>query len=118
MHTSRFRRLTAVIVVTGLAIALSACSSSGDKGAKKPAAGSGGITIANFKFSVSTVKAGSTVTVTNNDSPTHTVSADDGSFDVTVDAGKTATFAAPGKAGSYKFHCKIHSFMTGTLTVT
>jgi plastocyanin len=118
MHRSRFRRLTAVILVTGLAIALSACSSSsGDKGAKTPAGGTGGITIANFKFSASTVTAGSTVTVTNNDTPTHTVTADDGSFDVTVDAGKTATFTAPEKAGSYKFHCKIHNFMKGTLTV-
>ena len=32
--------------------------------------------------------------------------------------GKTATFTAPAKAGTYKFHCNIHSQMHGTLTVT
>jgi plastocyanin len=58
------------------------------------------------------------VTITNNDSVTHTVSANDGtSFDVTVDAGKTATFTAPA-AGKYAFHCKIHTRMKATLTVT
>jgi plastocyanin len=121
MHNTLFHRLSAVIVVAGLAIALSACSSSGSKGAKTPAGGTGGtggITIANFTFSPSPVKAGSTVTVTNNDTKTHTVTANDGSFDVRVDAGKTATFTAPGKPGPYKFHCRIHSFMKGTLTVT
>ncbi|HEY5012445.1 MAG TPA: cupredoxin domain-containing protein, partial [Acidimicrobiia bacterium] len=118
-------------VVAGLAVALSACSSSGSKSSSTtqsttaptaaPGAGGGGgggITIANFSFTAGSVAAGSTVTVTNNDSPTHTVTADDGSFDVTVNPGKTATFTAPAKAGTYKFHCKIHSTMHGTLTVT
>jgi plastocyanin len=49
----------------------------------------------------------------------HTVTSDDGkSFDVTVNPGKTATFTAPSSPGTYKFHCKIHSSMHGTLTVT
>jgi plastocyanin len=57
--------------------------------------------------------------VSNNDTPTHTVTSDDGkSFDVTVNPGKTATFTAPSSPGTYKFHCKIHSSMHGTLTVT
>jgi plastocyanin len=120
MHNSHFRRLSAVIVVVGLAIALSACSSSGSgsKGASK--GGTAGVVIANFKFSVSSVKAGSTVTVTNNDTTTHTVTADDGtSFNVQVPGGKSATFTAPAKAGSYKFHCNIHpTTMKATLTVT
>jgi plastocyanin len=116
MHNSLFRRVSAVVVVAGLAIALAACSSSGSKGATK--GGAAGVVIANFKFSVSPVKAGSTVTVTNNDTTTHTVTADDGaSFNVRVNAGKSATFTAPA-AGSYKFHCSIHRFMKGTLTVT
>jgi plastocyanin len=118
MHNSRFRRLSAVIVVAGLAIALSACSSSGKKGASSKG-GSGGVVIANFAFTTSPVKAGSTVTVTNNDTTTHTVTADDGtSFNVKVDGGKSATFTAPAKAGAYKFHCNIHATMKGTLTVT
>jgi plastocyanin len=117
------RRVSILVVAAGLAVALSACSSSGTKGAKSPtttspAGASGGITIANFTFSPTPVKAGSTVTVTNNDTPTHTVTADDGSFNVTIPAGKTATFTAPSKPGTYKFHCNIHHTMHGVLTVT
>jgi plastocyanin len=63
------------------------------------------------------VKAGATVTAKNNDTVEHTVTADDGSFNVTVEPGKTATFTAPNSAGDYKFHCNIHSQMHGTLTV-
>ena len=56
--------------------------------------------------------------ITNTDNVTHTVTSDDGSsFNVTVPGGKTATFTAPA-AGTYKFHCNIHSSMHGTLTVT
>jgi plastocyanin len=123
MHTSLPRRLSVLVLVAGLAVALSACSSSGNKGAKSPTATNpagarGGITIANFTFSPTPVKAGSTVTVTNNDTPTHTVTADNGSFNVTIPAGKTATFTAPSKPGTYKFHCNIHHTMHGILTVT
>ena len=115
-------RIIALLAVVGLAVALSACSSSGSsKGAndtKAPASGGAGITIAGFKFTAAGVAAGSTVTVTNNDSTTHTVTSDDGSsFNVTVPAGKTATFTAPA-AGTYKFHCNIHASMHGSLTVT
>ena len=31
-----------------------------------------------------------------------------------VNSGKDATFTAPSKAGTYKFHCKFHSQMHGT----
>jgi plastocyanin len=122
MHNSPLRRISALFAVAGLAIALSACSSSGSSkgaaGTKAPASGASGITIANFKFTASDVAAGSTVTVTNNDSVTHTVTSDDNtSFNVKVPSGKTATFTAPA-AGTYKFHCNIHASMHGTLTVT
>lgn len=122
MHNSRFGRISTLLAIVGLVVALSACSSSGSKGSsadtKAKGSSAAGISIANFTFTAGSVKAGSTVTVTNNDTRTHTVTSDDGtSFDVTVDAGKSATFTAPA-AGTYKFHCKIHSQMHGSLTVT
>ena len=65
-----------------------------------------------------TVKAGATVTVDNKDSITHTVTADNGEFNTgDISGGKTVTFTAPTKPGTYKFHCNIHAFMHGTLTV-
>ena len=119
MPNSLLRPLGVLVLVAGFAVAASACSSSGSKAASNKTGNSSTIVIANFSFSEISVKAGSTVTVSNNDTTTHTVSADDGkSFDVRVDQGKSATFTAPSAAGTYKFHCKIHSTMHGTLTVT
>ena len=109
------QRLLTLIAVAALAVGLAACGSS-----SKGSAGSGNaqITIdSSFTFHTSPVAAGSTVTVKNDSSADHTVTQDSSGFDVSVPAGKTATFTAPA-AGTYKFHCKIHSSMHGTLTVT
>ena len=84
-------------------------------GAKTPNA----ITIANFQFSPEpfVVKAGSTVKVTNDDGTAHTVTAADKSFDTgDVDGGATATITLA-KAGTYKYFCDIHNYMTGTIEV-
>jgi plastocyanin len=110
---SRVALLT--VIVVALAFALAACSSSSKSSS---AATSGGISIKNLTFTSTPVTAGSKVTVTNNDTVMHTVTSDDGkSFDVSINPGSTATFTAPA-AGTYKFHCKIHSQMHGSLTVT
>ncbi len=107
----RFARLAVVVAVVLALTALAACSSSGG------GSSSGDITVKDLKFTTAPVKAGATVTVKNNDDVQHTVTADNGGFDVTIDPGKTATFTAPSKTGEYNFHCKIHSQMHGTLTV-
>ena len=89
-----------------------------------PTAGGPAITIENggsgFRFATSPVRAGATVTVKNNTAVQHTVTADTtaGGFDLTLDPGKTMTFSAPAMPGAYKFHCNIHTYMMGTLTVT
>lgn len=76
------------------------------------------ISIDDFVFSgPGTVSPGGEITVSNNDSEAHTVTADDGSFDVTVPGGASATFTAPSEAGSYGFFCKFHGNMKGSLTV-
>jgi plastocyanin len=116
------KRILSVLAVLMLAAGLAACSSSAKKSDTPTSGSSGaaaGISIQNFSFSTTPVKAGATVTVKNNDSTEHTVTSDDGkSFDLTMQPDSTQTFTAPGKAGSYKFHCNIHSSMHGTLTVT
>ena len=109
-------RLALVLAVVLALTVLAACSSS-----SKSSSGSGNpvITMQNTAFNVAgPVKAGATVNIKNNDPFTHTVTSDDGtSFNVSVDAGKTATITAPSKPGAYKFHCNIHSNMHATLTV-
>jgi plastocyanin len=67
-----------------------------------------------------TVKKGTTVTWTNNDSTTHTVQETDGksgpkSDNIAPGGTYTFTFVA---AGSFAYHCSIHPSMTGTVTVT
>ena len=75
------------------------------------------LTIKDLAFSDLTVKAGDTITIVNDDSFSHTVTADDDSFDVEVPAGATATLVIP-EAGSYAIHCRFHSSMHGTIEVT
>ena len=103
-----------MVAVLALALVAAACSSSGGSSSS-----SADITVKDFQFVSSIpVKAGATVTVKNDGPSTHTVTADTtGGFNVTIDAGKTATFTAPSAAGEYKFHCSIHPQMHGTLTV-
>jgi plastocyanin len=83
------------------------------------AGGPGAVTIKDFAFAPGsiTVPAGSTVTWTNQDSASHTVTADDGSFDSKALAtGATFSQAFP-KAGTYTYHCSIHTSMTATVVV-
>ena len=65
-----------------------------------------------------TVKAGTTVTWTNTGAHQHTATADDNSWDSDfLNSGATFshTFAS---AGTFAFHCNVHSSMHGTITVT
>jgi len=78
------------------------------------------ITVKDFAFGEAvTVPPGAAVTVTNQDSADHTVTADQGeAFDAQVKGGGgTATFMAPTQPGTYAFHCTYHPNMHGTLTV-
>lgn len=77
------------------------------------------ITIKSFAYQgPKDVKPGAKITVKNEDSVAHTVTADKGgAFNVKVDPGSSATFTAPGKAGTYDYHCTFHANMHGILTV-
>lgn len=76
------------------------------------------ITITDFAYSgTGTVSPGSPITVTNTDTEVHTVTADNGAFDVTIPGEETVTFAAPAEGGTYSFFCTFHGNMKGSLTV-
>lgn len=131
-------RLTKAGATLLLACALTACSSSttapsrptggpstSATGTASPSRsdinGSVHVTIKNFAFEPAavTVRPGDTVTVTNQDSTAHTLTATGKSFDTgTIAPGATATFTAPQQPGAHPYICSIHQFMHGTLTVS
>lgn len=89
------------------------------KGTPAPVAGNA-VAIRSFAFAPATlaVRAGTTVTWTNDDEEPHTVTATGGPFrSATLPTGKTFryTFAKPGR---YPYICTIHPFMRGTVVVT
>jgi len=131
MTKARWVRLVAGLFVLSLVVA--ACSSDDDGGGTTDTTGgatgttaetgsSGGgatITIAGFAFDPDTITvSGPTeVTVTNDDSTTHTFTLDDGSVDETVEPGATETVTVDVSA-STGFHCNIHPQMTGQIEVS
>jgi plastocyanin len=131
MTKARWVRLVAGLFVLSLVVA--ACSSDDDGGGTTDTTGgatgttaetgsSGGgttITIAGFAFDPDTITvSGPTeVTVTNDDSTTHTFTLDDGSVDQTVEPGATETVTIDVSA-STGFHCNIHPQMTGQIEVS
>lgn len=117
----RTPRLIPVFAVA-LALVGSACSSSnnGLAGSNAPAGGANAVSIVDFAFNPGTlsVPAGTQVTWTNTSDTAHTVTADDGSFDsgtVSPNATFSHTFAS---AGTFTYHCSIHTSMTATITVS
>lgn len=128
------------ITLTGILVLLTgACSGAGLTATTTGGGGGGGngggasasVTIQDFSFSPvdDTIRAGATLTWTNNGPSSHTVTSDDGSFDSgtlaapsgsdpyggrTSGASYTRTFPA---AGTFAYHCTIHPGMTGTITV-
>ncbi|HUP68660.1 MAG TPA: cupredoxin family copper-binding protein [Acidimicrobiales bacterium] len=77
------------------------------------------ITIKDFKFAPETLKAkvGDKITVTNEDSAIHTLTAKDKSFDTgNLDQGAEGTITVS-KAGTVEYFCNIHDYMTGTIEV-
>ena len=131
MTNARWVRLVAGLFVLSLVVA--ACSSDDDGGGTTDTTGgatgttaetgsSGGgttVTIAGFAFDPDTITvSGPTeVTVTNDDSTTHTFTLDDGSVDETVEPGATETVTVDVSA-STGFHCNIHPQMTGQIEVS
>ena len=80
------------------------------------------VTIANFAFSPAdvTVKKGTTVTWTNQDTAAHTITETDGKDGPkSGDLGQGQSYIFTyGTVGTFKYHCLVHPDMTGTVTVT
>ncbi|GAB2736578.1 hypothetical protein GCM10010442_66900 [Kitasatospora kifunensis] len=86
---------------------------------KAPAAAAQAVNISGFAFSPAslTVPVGTTVTWTNHDPVTHTVtSTGSGPLKGTVNAGATYSYTFT-TAGTYAYVCTIHPGMAGTVTV-
>ncbi len=121
-------RLTAIaLIAAGVALAAHGCGS--DK--KNPTGPGGGGTPADvtinivgnsgsssFSPSPTTVTVGQTVSWKNNDTTTHTSTADGSAWNTNnIAAGATSAPITMSAAGTFPYHCNIHSSMTGTLTV-
>jgi plastocyanin len=118
------RRVGLLAILLCLGLALVACGSGGGGSTTttSSAASPDTIVIHNFSFAPSdlTVAPGATVTVKNEDSTAHTVTATGAKpFDTgTIQAGATATFQAPTTPGTYPYICTIHTFMKANLKVS
>ncbi|MDB5168880.1 MAG: blue (type 1) copper domain protein [Candidatus Saccharibacteria bacterium] len=126
-----------VVIVVGAVLALGGNKKSDQMGSmqmtntdtsqatKEAAQSTNAINIKNYAFDPSnvTVKVGTTVTWTNQDSIGHTVTSDDSDTNTMklesklLSKGETysVTFT---KAGTYTYHCTPHTYMKGTVTVT
>jgi plastocyanin len=121
--------LSAAVFTLSMVLAACASTSSSNSPAGKqpqptdtPAAGVTTVDVAISGFAFSpveiTVKAGTIVRWTNNDSVTHTVVADSGDWasgDLAQGGIYSRVFDAP---GTYTYHCGVHPSMKGTIIVT
>jgi len=119
------RRSVAAVALACAAFLPAGCSSSSSHSsapASSAPVAADTIIIQNFAFHPAslTVAPGTKVTVTNEDSTTHTVTATGAkAFDTgDIAPGKTTTFTAPATSGAYPYICEIHQYMQGTLTVS
>jgi len=71
-----------------------------------------------FGPSAMTVVAGTTVTWTNTSDAPHTVTSDTGAFGSNPVAPSTSFRFTFSKAGTFNYHCSIHPYMHGAITVT
>ena len=110
-------------LIVGVLLLVAGCGASGGS-APAPttaAATPDRIVIKNFMFSPMsiTVAPGAKISVTNQDTATHTLTATGKAFDSgDIAPGKTVTVTAPAKPGTYDYLCDIHQYMSGVIKVS
>lgn len=119
--------VVAAVVVVAAIIAIAASSArhgtSTMQMSSTAATASNQVSIKDYMFTpaVIKVKVGTTVTWTNQDAVSHTVTADTNSSDapssMDIAQGKSYSFTFR-KAGTYTYHCFPHPYMHGTVEVT
>jgi plastocyanin len=114
--------LVVIVPVVALVAVLITGFGPGQSGGATAGAGTAANTVAikNFAFSPNpiTVKTGTTLTVVNNDSITHTLTANAGAFDTGDLGGGRRAQLTLDRPGTYAYHCQIHTFMKGTIRVS
>ncbi len=114
-----FAIFTLLLAACGASSPTSSTSGSGTQAV--PVTGSAAkVIINNFAFDPATItiKVGQTVTWTNQDTPAHTVVADDNSWkspDISTGSSFSHTFTT---AGTFSYHCSIHPKMKAVVIVT
>ncbi len=83
-------------------------------------AGTVAVSIKGFAFNPADIQAkvGDVIQFTNGDTTGHTATLDDGSCTTPTIAASAADGLTFSAAGTYPFHCAIHSSMKGTITVS
>lgn len=122
---TRNRWLSSLLVCTVIVVASGACGGGDKKDDKKAGGAVSGepvVKIVSFQFEPKTltVKAGSTVKWTNEDTATHSIK-DTSQLATPVSpdlVGKGSTFSITyGQPGSYSYICGIHQYMSGSVQV-
>jgi plastocyanin len=112
--TASVQKLLAVLFGLSLVAPVSAGAES-----SRPAKPAVTVHIKNYAFGPKSahVRAGDTVTFVNDDDETHTVTANDGTFDSKGLAEKATFSHVFTKPGTYAYHCTIHTTMKGSIVV-
>jgi len=121
MKASSTRRANVALVASALLVGMLGLGSSlGTWAGASTNATSSTISISNFEFHKMELKVrpGALIKVTNDDSVAHTLTSIHNRFNTgNIAGGRTKTFRAPLKAGTYRYYCGIHQFMTGSIVV-
>jgi len=113
-----------VVFALGVGLAVGACGGGDTKknqGAQVTAPGEAAVKIVSFQFmpQTVTVKPGTKVTWTNDDTAIHAIKDTSPlATPISQDLGKDTTFSITyQQPGTYSYICNIHQYMTGTVSV-